>query len=158
MSGDASAEVACGGLSGEPVLLKIMPDAANDGADDEETLTEEQIEAAQEELASEEGAVTVKNTCLSGGAIEVFLEPVIPAPRVLVVGDAPIAGAIHRIGEELGLEIVAVDKNGPDPTADDLAVVVAGHGRDEYDAIRRGLEAGVPYVGLVASHKRGAAL
>jgi xanthine dehydrogenase accessory factor len=144
--------------SGEPVLLKIMPDAANDGADDEATLTEEQIAAAQEELASEEGAVTVKNTCLSGGAIEVFLEPMIPAPRVLVVGDAPIAGAIHRIGEELGLEIVAVDKNGPDPTADDLAVVVAGHGRDEYDAIRRGLEAGVPYVGLVASHKRGAAV
>jgi xanthine dehydrogenase accessory factor len=144
--------------SGEPVLLKIMPDAANDGADDEATLTDEQIAAAQEELASEEGSVTVKNTCLSGGAIEVFLEPVIPAPRVLVVGDAPIAGAIHRIGEELGLEIVAVDKNGPDPTADDLAVVVAGHGRDEYDAIRRGLEAGVPYVGLVASHKRGAAV
>jgi xanthine dehydrogenase accessory factor len=88
----------------------------------------------------------------------VFLEPVVPAPRVLVVGDAPIAGAIHRIGEELGLEIVTVDKNGPDPTSDDLAVVVAGHGRDEYDGIRRGLEAGVPYVGLVASHKRGAAV
>jgi xanthine dehydrogenase accessory factor len=83
---------------------------------------------------------------------------VIPAPRVLVVGDAPIAGAIHRIGEELGLQIVSVDKNGPDPAGDDLAVVVAGHGRDEYDAIRRGLEAGVPYVGLVASHKRGAAV
>jgi xanthine dehydrogenase accessory factor len=145
--------------SGEPVLLKIMPDAANDGAEDEDALTEEQIAAAQEELTSEEeGAVTVKNTCLSGGAIEVFLEPVIPAPRVLVVGDAPIAGAIHRIGEELGLEIVTVDKTGPEPTSDDLAVVVAGHGRDEYDAIRRGLEAGVPYVGLVASFKRGAAV
>ncbi|HWF34362.1 MAG TPA: XdhC family protein, partial [Solirubrobacteraceae bacterium] len=115
--------------------------------------------AAQEELASDdEGAVTVKNTCLSGGAIEVFLEPVVPAPRVLVVGDAPIAGAIHRIGEELNLEIVAVDKNGPDPSPDDLAVIVAGHGRDEYDGLRRGLEAGVPYVGLVASHKRGAAV
>jgi xanthine dehydrogenase accessory factor len=146
--------------SGEPVLLKILPDSAEAGDDEHEaTLTEEQIMAAQEELTSdEEGAVTVKNTCLSGGAIEVFLEPVVPAPRVLVVGDAPIAGAIHRIGEELNLEIVTVDKNGPDPTADDLAVVVAGHGRDEYDGLRRGLEAGVPYVGLVASHKRGAAV
>jgi xanthine dehydrogenase accessory factor len=147
---------------GEPVLLKILPDSAESGdaaSADEAALTEEEIMAAQEELASdEEGAVTVKNTCLSGGAIEVFLEPVVPAPRVLVVGDAPIAGAIHRIGEELGLEIVTVDKNGPDPTSDDLAVVVAGHGRDEYDGIRRGLEAGVPYVGLVASHKRGAAV
>ncbi|HWF24068.1 MAG TPA: XdhC family protein [Solirubrobacteraceae bacterium] len=137
-----------------PVLLRILPDGSGEQAAEDE----EQMISAGEEVSSEEGAVTVKNTCLSGGAIEVFLEPVIPAPRVLVVGDAPIAGAIHRIGDELGLEIVTVEKNGPEPTADDLAVVVAGHGRDEYDAIRRGLEAGVPYVGLVASHKRGKAV
>ncbi|MEA2197831.1 MAG: xanthine dehydrogenase accessory factor [Solirubrobacteraceae bacterium] len=139
--------------NGDPVLLRILPD----GSGEELAGDEDQISAG-EEVSNEEGTVTVKNTCLSGGAIEVFLEPVVPAPRVLVVGDAPIAGAIHRIGEELGLEIVTVEKNGPEPSADDLAVVVAGHGRDEYDAIRRGLEAGVPYVGLVASHKRGKAV
>jgi xanthine dehydrogenase accessory factor len=148
--------------SGEPALLRIVPDAVEPAEVDSDGSSpapnsEEQVSAG-EEVSNDEGAVTVKNTCLSGGAIEVFLEPVIPAPRVLVVGDAPIAGAIHRIGEELGLEIVAVDKNGPEPTSEDLAVVVAGHGRDEYDAIRRGLEAGVPYVGLVASHKRGQAV
>ena len=101
--------------SREPVLRRILPDAPEgELIDGEEEMTEEQLAAASQELSTdEEGAVTVKNTCLSGGAIEVFLEPVIPAPRVLVVGDAPIAGAIHRIGEELGLQIVAVDKNGP---------------------------------------------
>ena len=52
----------------------------------------------------EDGAVTVQNPCLSGGAIEVFLEPVLPAPRVLVVGDTPIAGAVLRLGAELGFE------------------------------------------------------
>lgn len=135
--------------SGEPVLLRILPDPEHGEDEDEEMVS------AGEEVASEEGAVTVKNPCVSGGTIEVFLEPVIPAPRVLVVGDAPIAGALHRVGEHVGFEIVTVDKKGPAPTAEDLAVVVAGHGRDEYDAIRQGLEAGVPYVGLVASHKRG---
>ena len=40
--------------------------------------------------------------------------------------------------------------------AGDLALVVAAHGRDELHTLRRGLEAGVPYVGLVASRKRGA--
>ena len=44
----------------------------------------------------EDGAVTVQNPCLSGGAIEVFLEPVVPAPRVLVEGDMPIAHALLR--------------------------------------------------------------
>ena len=55
------------------------------------------------------GAVTVQNPCLSGGAIEVFLEPVVPAPRVLVVGDTPIAGALLRLGAELGLDAVPGD-------------------------------------------------
>lgn len=140
--------------SGEPVLLKILPDPESGEVNESEVVES----SPGEEILSEEGTVTVKNTCLSGGAIEVFLEPVIPSPRILVVGDAPIAGALHRLGEEIGLDVVTVDKNGPDPAADDLAVIVAGHGRDEYGAIRAGLEAGVPYVGLVASHKRGRAV
>ena len=90
------------------------------------------------EVASEEGAVTVQNPCLSGGAIEVFLEPAPPAPRVLVVGDTPIAGAVRRIGEELGLEMVAVDVGEPEPARGDLALVVAAHGRDELRSLRRG--------------------
>jgi xanthine dehydrogenase accessory factor len=39
-----------------------------------------------------------------------------------------------------------------------VALVVASHGRDEEDALERGLRAGVPYVGLVASRRRGAAV
>ena len=103
----------------------------------------------------EDGAVTVQNPCLSGGAIEVFLERVVPAPRVLVVGETPIAGAVVRLGGELGLDVVAVGDDGIEPRPDDLALVVAAHGRDEVDALRRGLEAGLPYVGLVASRARG---
>ena len=44
------------------------------------------------------------------------------------------------------------------PAGDELALVVAGHGRDELHALRLGLDAGLPYVGLVASRKRGAAV
>ena len=124
--------------TGEAVLLRILP-FAEEGAADE----------------VEDGAVTVQNPCLSGGAIEVFLEPVVPAPRVLVVGETPIAGAVVRLGGELGLGVVAVGDDGIDPRPDDLALVVAAHGRDEGDALRRGLEAGLPYVGLVASRARG---
>ncbi len=44
------------------------------------------------------------------------------------------------------------------PSADDLALDVAAHGRDELAILRVALEAGVRYVGLVASRKRGAAV
>jgi xanthine dehydrogenase accessory factor len=132
--------------SGEAVLLRILPDPDGGAEAPEEG----------EEVGSEEGAVTVRNPCLSGGAIEVFLEPAQPAPRVLVVGATPTASALGRIGAELGLEMVTVDAEGLRPAAGDLALVVAAHGRDELDSLRHGLEAGLPYVGLVASAKRGA--
>jgi xanthine dehydrogenase accessory factor len=102
--------------------------------------------------------VTVQNTCLSGGAIEVFVEPVLPAPRVHIVGSTPIAAALERSGPELGLDIVAAYDEPPDLQEGDLAIVVAAHGKGELDALRRALEADMPYVGLVASPKRGAAL
>ena len=129
---------------GEALLLRILPFGDDAG-----------IGPEGREVASEDGAVTVENPCLSGGAIEVFLEPVVPAPRVLVVGDTPIAGALLRIGAELGLDAVAADGDTLRPRPGDLALVVAAHGRDELHALRAGLDAGLPYVGLVASAKRG---
>lgn len=128
--------------SGTPLLLRIDPDGP-------------------EQAVSDEGAVTVRNTCLSGGAIEVFLEPVLPEPRVLVAGNSPIAMALQTIGSEVGLEVVAaqdVKDAVLTPAPGDLALVVAAHGQDEIAILRAGLEAGVRYVGLVASPKRGAAV
>jgi len=145
--------------SQEAVLLRILP-FAEDGeaglAGEERPGPGARRDQVPAGLRPEDGAVMVQNPCLSGGAIEVFLEPVLPAPRVLVVGDTPIAGALMQIGAELGLDVVAVDGGALDPRRDDLALVVAAHGRDELHALRRGLESGMPYVGLVASSKRGA--
>jgi xanthine dehydrogenase accessory factor len=117
--------------TGEPLVLRIVPD--------------------EEGREPEEGAVTVSNPCLSGGALEIYLEPRLPAPRVGVVGDTPIAHALVALGERLGYE---VGERGDD----DIALVVASHGRDEEESLEGALRAGVPYVGLVASRRRGAAV
>ncbi|HUK97880.1 MAG TPA: XdhC family protein [Gaiellaceae bacterium] len=129
----------------EALLLRIVPDGPV--GEDPDT---------GREIAVEEGAVTAQNPCLSGGAIEIFLEPMVPAPRVLVVGDTPIAAALAALGAELDLSIVPVSDGSPEPGPGDLALVVAAHGRDELHTLRQGLQAGLPYIGLVASHKRGA--
>jgi xanthine dehydrogenase accessory factor len=71
-------------------------------------------------------------------------------------GDTPIARALRELGAQMDLSVVAIAGGDFELRADDLAVVAAGHGRDELGALRRGLEAGVPYVGLVASRRRGA--
>jgi xanthine dehydrogenase accessory factor len=129
--------------SGEPVLLRILPDP-------------EQPSAEGRAAKPEEGVVTVGNPCLSGGAIDIFLEPLLRPPRVVVVGETPTGAALARIGEELGLDVVFSDGHEPEPAHDDLGLIVAAHGRDELHALRRGLELNVPYVGLVASDRRGA--
>jgi xanthine dehydrogenase accessory factor len=101
------------------------------------------------------GKLTVVNECLSGGTLEIFLEPVIPAPLVAVHGDTPIARAVRSIGEVLGYETAPWD----DALAPDAAAaVVASHGRDEERVLDAALALGLPYVGLVASPKRGAAV
>jgi xanthine dehydrogenase accessory factor len=130
--------------TGEAVLLRVVPFG-----------DEQNAAPGAEDTEISEGAITVQNPCLSGGAIEVFLEPVLPARRVLVVGDTPIAAALLRVGDELGFSVVAVEGEHLEPRRGDLAVVVAAHGRDELHTLRRGLEAEVPYVGLVASPRRG---
>jgi xanthine dehydrogenase accessory factor len=124
--------------TGEALLLRIEP-----GTGDEAAL---------------EGAVTVHNPCISGGALEIFLEPNLPAPRVHVVGDTPIAGALAELGRSLGYDVVATAGGDIEPSIDDAAVVVASHGRDEEQALSTALDVGVPYVGLVASRKRGTAV
>jgi xanthine dehydrogenase accessory factor len=123
--------------TGEALLLRIVPEG--------------------DEAADAEGAMVVRNPCLSGGALEIFLEPRLPSPRIAVVGETPIGFALAAIGERLGYD-VALSAGAPEDTAGDVALVVASHGREEEDALASALAAGVPYVGLVASRRRGAAV
>jgi xanthine dehydrogenase accessory factor len=120
--------------TGEPLLLRLVPGA---GADADVV----------------DGAVTAHNPCHSGGTLEIFLDPCLPPPRVVVVGEAPVAEALRKLAPHVGLEAA------PGPGAgDDLALVVASHGRDEEPVLLAALRAGVPYVALVASRRRAAAV
>ncbi|SNS21165.1 XdhC family protein [Actinacidiphila glaucinigra] len=132
--------------SGEALLLRISPEAAEEGA------------AGETEAV--EGALSLRNPCLSGGELEIFLEPRRPVPRVLVLGETPIARALAGLGPALGYEVAGPPAGGSaeESLSGVHAVVVASHGRDEEAALTAAVRAGVPYVGLVASPRRGAAV
>ena len=121
--------------TGEPVLLRILP-GAQDGPGDEP------------------GTVVVANPCLSGGALELFLEPRLPPERVAVAGESPVARALVELSPPLGFRA----RLGALADRGDFAAVVASLGHGDEEAVRRGLEAGCEYVGLVASRIRGAAV
>lgn len=132
--------------SGEALLLRISPEAPEDGASGQPQ--------------ADEGALSLRNPCLSGGELEIFLEPRRPDPRVLVLGATPIARALVGFGPALGYEVAGPpgDRFTEEALTGVRAVVVASHGRDEDAALAAAVRAGVPYVGLVASPRRGAAV
>ncbi len=109
-------------------------------------------------LVHEPGLVVVHNACLSGGTLDVFLEPSRPLPVVVVYGHAPIAAALIRADRVFGQQIRSL--SGPDDPfpSGTVGVVVASHGNDEPTVLTRALRAGIGYVGLVASRVRGPAV
>jgi xanthine dehydrogenase accessory factor len=120
--------------TGEPLLLELRPD-----------------EEASDDLR--EGVVTTHNPCLSGGELEIFLEPCLPAASMLIAGHGPIAEALADLAGRVGFHVTSSDL-----APDAAAVVVAAHGRDEEELLAEALRQGVPYVALVASPKRGGAV
>ena len=96
--------------TGEAVLLRLFPGAGEDS------------EAV-------DGVVVAHNPCLSGGSLEIFLDPHLAAPRVVIVGDTPIARALEDVARAAGY---AISRGGPlDPQPSDAALIVASHGDDE---------------------------
>jgi xanthine dehydrogenase accessory factor len=127
--------------TGKALLLRLEPSVG----------TEERVE-------DRDGMVVAHNPCLSGGSLEIFLDPQLPAARLVIAGDLPIARALEEIGRAAGYDVLRGDAREIAPSAGDEALIVASHGRDEEGVLLRALEAGIPYVALVASPRRGAAV
>lgn len=145
--------------TGESTLLRITPDPDGDDPRPVEpgAATARPV-ADPVDAPANEGLVTVANPCLSGGTLEIFLAAMLPPPLVHVFGDGPVARAMATLGTALDYAVtLTTDPDLPVPT-DAAAVVVASHGRDEERVLTDALRAGVPYVALVASRRRGASV
>jgi xanthine dehydrogenase accessory factor len=100
----------------------------------------------------------VGNPCLSGGALDIFLEVMRPSALVHVYGDTPVARALAAVGGAAGVDVRPATDAAVAIPPDATAVVVASQGGDEHRVLTAALKAGMPYVGLLASRRRGAAV
>lgn len=160
-----------GGSCAQPTVVR---EALKALAADESRLIRLSTEPEQQE--ARDGLVDLPMTCFSGGTLEIFLEPQHPRPRLLVVGNLPVARALRQLGQAMNYHVLATDPGG---TAGELDhadavladfeavaaeirpftyVVVATHGNYDELALARILRARPSYVGLVASPKRAAAV
>ena len=105
------------------------------------------------------GVIRIPMSCGSEGKVEVHVNPVYPAPRLVVAGDSPIARAVARLGEAMGYRVAAFDgalgaEAGERARGAALYAVVATMGQGDEDAVEQLLAARADYLGLVVSPKR----
>ena len=160
-----------GGSCTQPIVAREAVLAIADGAP--------RLIALSPDPGSErrEGVIAIPMTCHSGGSVDVYIEPVLPAPRLIVFGLSPVAQTLVRLAKAMGYPADAVDPDADRvvfPDADrvirslDAAqvlqhpgaraairfAVVATMGERDTEAVRLALDLGSVYVGVVASRRR----
>jgi xanthine dehydrogenase accessory factor len=149
-------------VDGKPRLVSVQPPDA----------LQDQGVAAGDERA---GVHFAKNMCPSQGTMDVFVEPVLPAPQLVVCGASPVAAAIAALGRRLGFTVTlcapAAEQSSvseADRRIDGYAlpvdepgaryVVVSTQGRGDEAALTAALAVDADYVAFVGSRKKAAAL
>ena len=107
-----------------------------------------------------EGMTVVPISCQSEGALEVYIEPVLPVPHLVIVGGSPMAHSLAAMAGALGW---CTDLYSPQDFtaghADERSmVIVATQGHADEDMIERAVAMRPAYLGLVASRRRGEAV
>lgn len=141
--------------TGKPKLLTISPDEPRDDW---------------------KGVGSYRMTCEGGGSLEIYLEPFLPKPQLLIVGRSPVAQTIAHLGHMLEFKVVVADpevKSEHFPDADLLLsdlnlvrneidensfVVVATMGNGDEEGLLAVVGTRPRYLGLVASEKKSQAL
>ncbi|WP_053959424.1 XdhC family protein [Sulfobacillus thermosulfidooxidans] len=151
-------EVAEGALTdGQPRLLLLSPHPE----DDDEWIRQKNVE--------DRGVLIKPMTCHSGGTVELFVEPHLASPLLLVIGDSPVARYVLQIASHLNFRVQGAAMT-PDAnwetfkqqirqlSQDGGFAVLATMGQYDDWAIDALQDAPLSYLGVVASHRRGALL
>ncbi|MCU0396677.1 MAG: XdhC family protein [Cyclobacteriaceae bacterium] len=137
---------------GKPRLVNISPGAEND--------------------PTRKGVVTYNMTCQSGGSVDVYIEPVLPKPHILIMGRSHISMALCKLSKVTGYQVTVV-AFGADkitfPEADRVIdavdldeklitpntyIIVCTQGEGDDIALKNAIESGASYVSFVSSMRK----
>jgi len=136
---------------GQPRLIRISPSAS-----------------------PERGIVDYTMTCHSGGTLDVFIEPVLPKPHLLILGRSAVGQTLCRLAKTIGY-VVSVAAPGADrehfPDADEVRTdfdlrqmkitprtftVVSTQGESDEEALQSAIGVASGYIAFVASKNKAA--
>jgi xanthine dehydrogenase accessory factor len=152
-----------GGGCAQPVVAKEALKALADGRP-------RLVRISPSTDAAEEGIVDYTMTCHSGGAMDIFIEPLFPIPHLVILGRSPVARTLARLGRTIGYTVSVVLPEAAeegfadaklveakDHSLESLAVtartfiVVSTQGEGDEDALEQALKSDASYVAFVAS-------
>lgn len=157
-----------GGGCTQPVIVKEARKALEDGNPRLVRITPTASEVFVE------GIKEYPMTCYSGGALDIYIEPIMPKPQLVVLGHSIVAQALVRLGRVMSYRVVV---HAPGATAElfpnadvfhntfDLAeltqtpqtfVVVSTQGHGDEEALEAIADLDVPYAAFVASRRKAA--
>jgi xanthine dehydrogenase accessory factor len=131
---------------GQPRLVRISPDAA-----------------------PEDGIVDYTMTCHSGGTLDIYIEPVLPKPHILILGRSPVAQTLARLARAIHYRISVVAPGADQQQFPDVDVlhqqldlrplavtpetfiVVSTQGEADEEALEQAARTNATYVAFVAS-------
>ena len=137
---------------GTPRLVRITPQAGS---------------------AEVDGVRTYEMVCHSGGTMDIFIEPVLPLPEVVILGRSPVARTLARLAGTMGYAVsvfaqgaavgdfegvrrleTSFSAMADPPRPEDCFVVVSTQGEDDEGGLEAGLKMEASYLGFVASPKK----
>ena len=157
-----------GGGCTQPVIIKEARKALDDGSPRLVRITPTASEVFVE------GITEYPMTCYSGGALDIYIEPIMPRPQLVVLGHSVVAQALVRLGRVMSYRVVV---HAPGATAElfpdadvfydtfDLTgltqtpqtfVVVSTQGHGDEEALEAVSQLDVPYAAFVASRRKAA--
>lgn len=155
-----------GGGCAQPVVAKEALKALADGCP-------RLVRISPSPNAPEEGTVDYTMTCHSGGALDIYIEPVLPKPHLVILGRSPVAQTLAQISRTIGYAVTVVL---PDAAEEGFAdakliqaqdyrlegvkigsrtpVVVSTQGEGDEEALEQALKSAASYIGFVASRTK----
>ena len=126
--------------TGSPKLLTISPDEPRDDW---------------------KGVQSFRMTCDGGGSLEIYLEPFLPKPQLVIIGSSPVAETLAQLGSLLDFKVIAADTDFTsikDQISESSYVVIATMGNRDEEGLLAVIGSRPRYLGLVASKKKSEAL
>ena len=159
-----------GGGCAQPIVTKEAREAIKDGKPRLIRISPEGEEDHQS------GVILYTMTCHSGGTLDIYMEPILPLPQLIIMGRSAVAQKLCKVGKAMGYAVLVL---APDaeaelfPEADSISnnlsinqsritpqtyIVVSTQGEYDEEALENAVKMRVPYIGFVSSKKKSRAV